>query len=336
MQILKLDEKEGRMRLRPESLDDLWHLDKVLEPGDLVTAKTLRRTAIKRGQEVREGDKAPVMLTIRLEKKEFHKDTRSLRLAGRIVAGPEDRVQLGSYHTIAVGVRDSLSVTKQWKPFQVERLRKARVSKPLLLVCVLDREQADFAELRESGIVHLASIRSRKAASGEIEGYHEEILGYLQSREQGFQVILVAGPGFERENLLRFVRERNPGLAGRMVLEHTAGTGRAGISEVVRASANRVLRETRIAREAGLVERLLTEIQKDGLAVYGREETRKAVEAGAVEVLLVSEERMAGMEDVMRAADGMGARIAIIAADHEAGERFLGLGGIGGLLRFRV
>ncbi len=335
MQILNINRKEGVIRLRPETLDDLWHLDKILEEGDIVKARTFRKTQIKSGSEIREGDKVPLTLAIRLEKKEFHGDARALRLTGKIVQGPEDRVRIGSYHTISVEVRTELTVKKEWLPFQLERLKRAREKKPLLLVCVLDREQADFALLKESGIEYLASIKSRKSRGGELEGYHEEILEYLKEKQDRVRVIIVAGPGFERENLAEFIKERDPELGKKVFAEHANSAGRAGINEVVKSSANRVLKESRIARESEFVERLLAEIRKDGMAVYGKRETEDAVSHGAVEILLVSEKSMKEFDYLMRAADKTGAKIAVISSDHEAGERFLSLGGIGGILRYK-
>ncbi|MFC2144006.1 His/Gly/Thr/Pro-type tRNA ligase C-terminal domain-containing protein [Candidatus Aenigmatarchaeota archaeon] len=64
MQIIRMDKKENTAKIRTETPDDLWHLEKILEPGDLVTSKTLRKTTIKRGHEIDKGDRKPVTLTI--------------------------------------------------------------------------------------------------------------------------------------------------------------------------------------------------------------------------------------------------------------------------------
>jgi len=342
MIIEKLDMKSGTVMVRTETLDDLWHIERVLEKGDLLTARTLRKTTIKRGSEIREGDRVSLTLTISLEKMEFHKDSHALRLTGPVVSGPEDRVQLGSYHTLSTGIRSGLAIRKEsWKGYQLERLKRARLKKSLLLVCVLDREDAHFAVLKESGIEHLAEISSHKTmgpdtlkGTGTLEDYHREILAYLQNKEA--QAIVLAGPGFERENLLKFIKSQDPGLARKIVLEHTHSTGRAGVTELVKSSANRILRGTRIARETEQVENLLQEINREGLATYGLKEVSQAVKLGAVETLLVSEEKLRELEGLMNEAEKRRGRVAIISSDHEAGERFLLLGGIGAILRYSV
>lgn len=327
----------GIVRVRTETLDDLWHLDKVIELGDLLTARTLRKTTIKRGSEIREGDRKPLTLTISLEKSDFHPDSHALRLTGPIASGPEDKVQIGSYHTISTGIRDALTIRKQsWKKYQLDRLKKATVKKSLLLVCVLDREDASFAVLKESGLDHLSEISSSKIKDQDNQDeYYKEILSYLQGKQDA-KTIVVAGPGFERENLQKFIKKADPRLASMIVLEHTHSTGRAGITELVKSSANRILKDTRIAREAEHVQAFLDEINKEGLATYGIHEVTSAVKLGAVEVLLVSEDKLREFEPLMNQAEQQRGQVSIIASDHELGERFLHLGGIGAMLRYRI
>jgi protein pelota len=337
MIIEKMDLKSGSVRVRTETLDDLWHLDKVIEEGDQLTSRTLRKITIKRGSEIREGDRKPLTLTISVEKAEFHRDSHSLRLNGPILAGPEEKVQIGSYHTLSIGIRDSLTIRKQsWKPYQLDRLKMARIKKNLLLICVLDREDASFAVLKESGIEHLAEISSHKTQDSDtLDDYHKEILNYLKSKRD-IQTIVLAGPGFERENLLKYLKSQDPDLAKRVALEHTHSTGRAGITELVKSSANRILKETRIAREAEQVESFLTEIHKDGLATYGLNQVSDAVKLGSVQTLLVSEDKLKQHESLMNQVEKLRGSIAIISSDHESGEQFLKLGGIGAMLRYKT
>ncbi len=336
MIIERMDAASGIVRVRPETLDDLWHIQKVLEQGDLLTARTLRKLVIKRGSEIKDGDRVPVTLTISLEKSELSPGTHALRLTGPVTSGPEDKVRLGSYHTISLEVRDSVTISKQaWKPWQLDRLRSARAMKPLLFICAIDREEASFAELRESGIVHTAEIGAKKSLDdSHREDYYREVMEYLASKT-GYQAVVIAGPGFERENLMKFSRERGPRLSLPVILEHTSTAGRAGITEMVRSAGSRILMETRVARESQLVEALLAEISKSGLAAYGSREVSEALDMGAVETLLVSEARVRELEPLLERTEKQAGRVAIISGDHDAGERLLHLGGIAALLRFR-
>ena len=50
-----------------------------------------------------------------------------------------------------------------------------------------------------------------------------------------------------------------------------------------------MIQDLDIMREKKLVQRFLKEVVKDGLAIYGEKEVRKALQAGSVKVLLISE-----------------------------------------------
>jgi protein pelota len=250
-------------------------------------------------------------------------------------------LQLSSYHTLSIDTDSVLTIHKaKWKPYQMDRLKKARQRRPLLFICSLDREEADFAGLRESGIEWSGSVRAKKVGQkvGKQERgseYYQEILGVLE-KSQGFEAIVLAGPGFEKDNLLKFIQEKNPELARKIILEKVSSAGRRGIQEVIQTSANRLLKETRVAKETELVESLLMEITREGNVVYGKKETERALGMGAVERLLVSEEKIHDFEGILDQAEKMRTEIVVISSEHESGERFLAIGGIGGFLRFKI
>ena len=334
MQIISRDLKNGVIKLRVQSLDDLWHLERIIEPGDFVRARTLRKTQIKRGKEIIEGDRKPVTLVIRAEKTGFHPDTGKLRITGPITAGPKD-VDIGSHHTIQVEPGLVLTITKEWKKPHLERLERAKTREPELLVMLIDREQANFAELTAAGVNFLGTKHYKKTRDVEEKRgeFYRELLDYLL--KQKHEAIILAGPGFEPENFLKFAKEKNPVLVKKIFLEKASDTGRAGIQEVIRKSKNKTLHLTRVARETQVVEVFLERIARDGLAVYGKKETLNALKMGAVETLLVSESMLSESESLMELAEKQKSGVMVISNTHEAGERFLNLGGIGGLLRFR-
>jgi len=75
---------------------------------------------------------------------------------------------------------------------------------------------------------------------------------------------VLSGPGFEKDNLLKFIREKSPELARKVILEKTNSAGRRGVQEVIQTSASRLLKETRVAKETELVENLLMEAGREG------------------------------------------------------------------------
>jgi len=334
MQIIRKNLREGKVKLKIHTLDDIWHLQKILEPGDLVTAVTRRKVALKRGQEIEEGDRKPMLLTLEVEKFDFHKDTGSLRITGPIKSGPEE-VQLSSYHTVSIRPGSELEIRKkEWKRHMLQRMEQARTKKAMIFICMVDRDQANFAELRESGVEMLGTVKAGEYSDDESrDSYYQEILDYIKKKK--FQHIVVAGPGFERENLYDYIKEKDRDMVGKITLQRAYSVGKSGVNEVIKSSANKIVRESRVSRETEYVEELFRRIKTDGLAAYGPEETKRAVDMGAAETLLVSDEKTKEYREMMDNAEKMGGNVVVVSSDHEAGEGFLHLGGIAALLRFR-
>ena len=106
-----------------------------------------------------------------------------------------------------------------------------------------------------------------------------------------------------------------------------------------------MLAKERASKEIELIEKMLYEISKDGLAVYGKNEVAKAIELKAVKTLLVLdifliESRQNGsykeIDSLMRAVDSVGGNIVIISSEHEGGLKLKGLGGLAALLRYKL
>src|SRR5207249_993569 len=204
-------------------------------------------------------------------------------------------------------------------------------------------EEALIAEVRQMGVRDVALIRAERQGKmypGEDkrEAYFREILGKISSMDLGM-ALLVVGPGFEREDFAKFVKDRDPGLASKIRLHGTSQAGMAGIQEAMKAGLGaKVLEETRVAQETRWVEKLLEEIATGGMYAYGPEEVRNAGAAGAVETLLVSDVKVRDLavEDLMRKVEAARGRVVIVGSRHEAGKKLEGLGGLGGLLRFPI
>lgn len=335
MRLLEINAKKNYIKLKVESPEDLWQLGKILEKGDIVTSRTLRKTSVKRGDKIEHGERIPVILSIKAEKWEFHSDSHSLRITGPILEGPEDMVRLSSYHTLQVKIGSILKIEKEkWKSYQIERLKKARIKQPEIFICVIDREQADFALLKASGIQMKGSLYFRKKEKEERKEFYGQILKIL--KESPGNIIIIGGPGFEKENLFKFIQEKDSEIGKKIHLEPCSSTGISGIQEIIKRSSSKILKETRIAKETQLIEKFLEEISKDGSVIYGKKETEEALKIGAVEILIVSEDKVHEFEGLLEEAEKMKVKIEIVSSEHENGKRFLSLGGIGGFLRFKI
>lgn len=337
MRVLKKDLKAGEVRLRMESLDDLWHLYNLVSIGDLVRAMTYRREEQKSDKLRPERmEKRRLLLGIRVKEIEFHEFSDRLRLTGVIEEGEMDH---GQHHTLNLTIGDDLTIVKMWKPHDLQRIDEAvaATNRPLITCLAIDDEEALLAQVLGYGIKNAAVIKSGRQGKmfpgGRTkEDYFAEVLGKLRQTELG-DALLVLGPGFEKEEFAAFARERDKGIAAKMRVHGTSHGGHAGIQEALKGgSGAKLLEESRVGVETQAVERLLGEIAKGGLVAYGPE-VEGAAEAGAVETLLITEAavRTPAGERTMRATDDGRGKVVVVSTVHDAGKKLRSLGGFGGV-----
>ncbi len=343
MRVLHRDPRTGEIKLRVENADDLWHLSNLVQPDNLVRASTYRREESKTDKiRPEKAEKVRITVTLRVEKTEFQAFTDRLRISGVIVEAPQD---LGRHHTLNVSVDDVLSIIKTWKRHELQRIDEAiaATQKPLVTFLSLDDEEALVAQLRQYGVQELATIRApghgKMFDTGDAATvYFEDILGKLTTSPIGEALVLV-GPGFAREDFLAFLQSRDAALAAKVQSQGTSQPGMRGVQEALRSGmGSKLFADSRVAHETQLVEKVLEAIATNRPCAYGRKEVEQAVDAGAVETLLVSDSvvRDLAVERLMHAVEEARGTVVLVSPHHEAGAKLEGLGGIAALLRFPI
>lgn len=349
MRVVHKDLKHGKIKLAVETLDDLWHLQHIISPGEIVVSSTWRRNR-EDGDKLRPErlEKRRVTLSIRVESVEFHQHANRLRLLGTIVEGPDT----GKHHSFSFEPGSTLAIVKDWRPDHLERIREAvRASRrPRVLIVALDDSSAEMALVRQYGLDVLGTIshsRAGKRYSVEREAdekkfFHRlaEAMKDLVSREN-VRVAIVAGPGFTKDAFVSILREKDPELARRVRCDDVSSGGRAGLYEIVRRGmVERVSQEDRFSYETSLVEKLMTEIARDGPVTYGLKEVGRATSMGAVEKLLVADELLrsdrAGLEVTLEGVRRTRGDVVVVSTEHDAGKQLVSIGGIAALLRFKI
>jgi protein pelota len=330
------DLKHNIGKLTPESNEDLSILKDVITPGSLVTAKSPRSVKIRR-----EGDliraktgRREVIMKVQVEKIELKE---KLRLTGKIVEAPED-VEKG-YHTIEIEPDKFLKVEKEWRSWEVDMIKSAERKPEPVLICILDENDADFYFLKER-YKHLFSLSSEasgkrfdsKKSEVKRNEYYAKILNELVTRSGKVLKIIIAGPGFARDDLQNLMKQRAKELLEKTIIEFTYQTSNLGLQELLKKGLiEKLTKYSRITQETNAVERLLEDINR-GKAVYGMEKTKEALENGLISLLLVSNVKVRDFEGLLDTADKLRCNIIVISSEHDAGEKLLGLGGIAGLL----
>ncbi|MHA1784298.1 MAG: mRNA surveillance protein pelota [Candidatus Helarchaeota archaeon] len=360
MKILDEDEKKGEFTLKVENLDDLWHLYNILAPNDEIKGRTLRRMKRESNDQKKSdsGERVPVILTIRVEKFQFHPFTNRLRVTGVIIDGPED-VTLWSHHTFNIEVNSEFSITKKkWESFNLKRLQDAVKSseKPKILVLVVDKGEAILGKITDIGVQVLASIKKNipgkrfdvKYLGKAMEDFFNSLKLLISEHvsEDSNDAIIIAGPGLINEKFAEWLIKSMPNLKNKIILETAHSADKSGIYEVIKKGVtSKKIEEFRLNKEASFINELLKRIGKDDQKVaFGLKEVEKAIEYGAVETLLIADKfiREGTIEDrqkidkLLRNVERNRGKIIIISTLHEAGEQLLKLGSIAGLLRFAI
>lgn len=348
MKVVFKDLKNGEIKLKPENLDDIWHLYNILEKGDLVRAITFRTAGNEGNDKIRSKkmEKKRMKLGIRVEEVGFHEFSDRLRIHGVIEEGPQD---LGCYHTINIAVDDmkAFSIIKEkWRHHHLARIEDAvKASKqPLLTFVSMDEDSAVIAILRQSGAQHIATVESHRCgkmyeSENTEKEYFGEIISILKTIKSSFSALVTVGPGFSKENFVKYGKSKEPSLFKNSVLFGAGSGGMNGVYEAIKAGVvNKITRENRVTYETGLVEQLFEEIAKENLASYGEKEVYNALETGAVEILLISDTMIRSKkgEKLLDLAKRNNSKFVIINTMHDAGKKLDGIGGIGAILRFKT
>ncbi len=349
MKITKNDPKTGTLAVVPESVDDLWTLSQVLDAGDEVSGKTVRKIKLE-GERKSEVMKKIVFLRLTAEKFELDA-TGELRVNGKIIEGPED-IARGSYHTFSIEPGTNVTIVKKrWFSFQLQRIKDATEAKPpTILLCAFDREDAVFAKLTASGFETLLKLRGdvqkKRVETKTPKNFFEEIIAQLKDYSQRLSVdkIILASPAFWKDELLKVLKDAD--LKKKIVLATVSSADEAGIAEALkRPELQEALRQERSAKEVNLVEQVLAAIAKGSAVAYGLAEVSAAAEAGAVTTLLVtdtlitrsrSDGTFGAVERVLQGVDDAQGAVVIVSGKHEGGKKLDGLGGIAALLRYRL
>jgi stalled ribosome rescue protein Dom34 len=131
MRILRFEKESGLAKLKVESELDLWQLQQMVNKNDFVKAKTIRQLFVQRETGREKGERKLLLLAIKVEKVEYDKLKKELRVKGKIVEGPEE-VQHGSYHTIEIKPGSIVGITKEWTKEELERLERSQIHMEVL------------------------------------------------------------------------------------------------------------------------------------------------------------------------------------------------------------
>ncbi len=333
-----LKNNNGEIRLFPESVDDLWHLQHLVAPGDLVFATTFRSVDTAsdkiRPEKV---EKRPVRLGVRIERVEFSEHGIRLRLSGVIEHG----IDIGAYHTINVETGFEISVIKQWRPHELERIDRAVKSSAFSLIHILTIEEgeAELFRLRQYGPESVVTFSAGSGKGGESDNrpaFFEQVLAPLTAIDGP---LIIAGPGFIKDDFIKHAKNRGSPVAEKAISVETRRIGRGAVQDVIgKGALEKLIDDLQLSREVKFMDEVLCRIAQDGAVEYGRQEVQDAIGYGAAEQVLVADTLLRDPEimALIEKAEAMRATVVVLSSSFEPGERLVALGGIAALLRYKM
>jgi len=242
------------------------------------------------------------------------------------------------------------------KEFVLEPLQQMLEVSEVFGLLVMDRKEATIGFLEGKRIEVLqkmtSGIPSKVRAGGQSsQRFHRITEGltkdfYKRIAEMMKKIffempklkgILVGGPiptkdeFLENEYMVTKLREK---VIGRIDI---GGSDESGLKELVEKSKD-ILADQEIIHEKKLLEKFFETLgEKPELATLKIENTKKALEYGAVETLLLSNKYDKKLSKELKdIAKNTGSVVEVISTDTDEGKQFFNLGGIGAILRFSV
>jgi peptide subunit release factor 1 (eRF1)/intein/homing endonuclease len=216
--------------------------------------------------------------------------------------------------------------------------------------------------------------RIREDALNEFFRKVAELASQVFLQEQDLKGVIIGGPGpikeqFYKGNYLHYEIQNKV-----LGVKDISYTDESGLEELVHRSED-LMKEAAIVKEREILTAFFTELQKEGKITYGLKETEKALEMGAVETLLVSEDfdwirgkficqnghefekdvkkdsevkcskcltpaKLDQFEDLneylIERAKTLGTKVEIISTQTVEGRQFKELGGIAAFLRYKI
>ncbi len=344
MRILEGEKDVGFTSIHVESDDDLWYLHNIISLGDRVKMTVMRR--LEKQQDMtrsKEVPRKPVTLTINVESIDFQEFSGTLRILGTVIVGSEDAI--GQHQSFAVSPGDTFMLSKeQWSEQQKKLFQEALENKfsDRYYFIIIDDETAFIESLKSYGIQSLGKIDSHKTGKNYASDYSEdkylrEVYESLSRIVPEGSSVIVLGSGFTRDKFVQLAKSLQTKLI--FVTFPTARSDEGAIWEFLNSlESEDILKNFRLSGDTRLVEEFLKRLKTTEEATYGYEAVKKAIETGAVEVLIVSEEkfRTEPGRELLDLAENFGTSVHIISLTGEKGNIVKNFGGYCALLRYKI
>ncbi|MBI2671954.1 hypothetical protein HYX16_03395 [Candidatus Woesearchaeota archaeon] len=187
-------------------------------------------------------------------------------------------------------------------------------------------------------IVHNSSNRFARLRDEAAKEFYNRISEIAQKEFIGkkeLKGILVGGPGHTKEEFIEYL---NNELRQKIIaMKDLTYTDESGLYDLVERSAD-VLAQEAVIEEKKIMNRFFTMLATEqNKTAYGIVEVKKALEIGAVDILLVSEDYdEKELEEIEKMCEKTGTKLQLISLDTVEGKQLKDLGRIAAILRYEI
>jgi protein pelota len=341
---------ENSIAVMPEDSDDLLNLRRIIKEGDRIVGDTTRAIKIEKDYaRPDKGERIRVRIALNVEKISLDDVLDRLRIGGTISESSNESVSHGSHHSFILKVNDSITITKKnWLPIEKKLVESNNKQIGFLLIAI-DTGDCGIARLRGTHLEFIPNIYSgsggkRYKTSFNIENFFEQIQQAAISIVRETDSIVIFGPGETKKRFSNFLlKSQNWQKYKIQVVEGIDSGGEDGIYTFTKSQTMReIMSESKLAKVSSIIDEIMLRANKKSRKfTMGFEETYKANQLGAVELLVFSDKAIQSNDEqqiieFLNDAESKGVKTYSVDSSTDIGLRVTGLGGIVSLLRYAI
>lgn len=356
---------EGKVKLIPDDVEDMWHLYNLIAIGDTIIATTMRKIMLESATGSSSAERVHTTLSVLVQTIDFDSNAVSIRISGRVNA-ENKHVKLGAFHTIDIECHRALTLSKPaWDAEYFERLNFALdpSTDAEIGVVLMDEGLAHVFLIGRSLTLTRARIHKaipRKGANAlfnrdtAVKAFFDMVYRAMGEhlKYDMLKAIIIASPGYVKDefnaflNLQAMRQDDKPVLENKskIVLCHASSGHKHALDEVFkRPEVMQRLTKTKAVTEFAMLDEFHAMMRKDdSRAIYGASFVKHACDMAAIEKLLITDSlfRSSDVEQrkkyvsLTEQAKSMGATVVTFSTQHVSGEQLDLMGGIAAILRF--
>lgn len=356
-------DSSGDITLLPEDAEDLWAVYNLIQRGDEIAAKSIRRVTV--GSAGKDSVRKLLKLRIKIDKIEFDAASSDLRIGGPVVLDTED-VSAGTFHTFTLELNRNFTLFKtEWDLIALEIVEKAcdPENKAEVGAIVMHEGLAHICLLTENMTIVRARVEQSlpRKKRGDNSGFEKSLRKFYATvystmlrniNIEKLKALLIASPGFTARAFFDYMMQQavidNDKIIvkskDKMLVTHSSSGHVHALEEILKnPDVQKQLADTKYGHETIVLDKFFKTLNDEDMrAWYGPKHVEVAVDRGAVSTLLLSDslfrsndiltrKKYIAMVETVRDSGG---EALIFSSMHESGEQLESVTGIACILSY--